>query len=131
MLASNQNIKYKIDNKDKYIGKLKVSTFLKELSKYKIPFSDTKRLVVEKIGIGSYDNFDNFIISSLNDYYSKLSSPSDVESKEDMLENYSKLYSLWSRICESKEKNDVNQLDDLYNKLSYGLYILGYSDNQL
>ena len=81
MLASSQSIKYKIDNNGSYIGRLKVSNFIKDIDKYKIPFSDTKKLVIEKVGIGNYDSFDNFIISSLNDYYAKLSSPSDVESK--------------------------------------------------
>ena len=131
MLTSSQSTKYKIDNNDKFIGKLKVSNFIKDISKYKIPFADTKKLVVEKIGIGNYDNFDAFIIQSLNDYYKKLSSPSDVDSKEKMLENYSNLYSLWESICNKKNQNDYNELSLLYNKLSYGLYLLGYDDEQL
>ena len=131
MLAASQSIKYNIDNDGKFIGKLKVSKFIKSINKYKLPFSDTKKLEVIKIGIGDYDDFDNFIISSLNDYYKKLSSPSDVESKEDMLETYSNLYSLWEQICKEKAQNNYDELSDLYNKISYGLYILGYSDNQL
>ena len=131
MLAASQSIKYNIDNDGKFIGKLKVSKFIKSINKYKLPFSDTKKLEVIKIGIGDYDDFDNFIISSLTDYYKKLSSPSDVESKEDMLETYSNLYSLWEQICKEKAQNNYDELSDLYNKISYGLYILGYSDNQL
>ena len=131
MLASSQSVKYKIDNNGKFLGKLKVSKFIKEISKYKIPFADTKKLVVEKIGVGDYDNFDAFIITSLNDYYKKLSSPSDVESKEKMLETYSNLYSLWENICNMKNTDDYNELNSLYNKISYGLYILGYDDEQL
>lgn len=131
MIALSQSIKYDLDNDGKKIGTLILSKFIKETSRYKIPFEDTPKKTLIKIGNGTYENFDNFIISSLNDYYSKLSNPSDLETKEDMLEEYSKLYELWSSICDKKNENNVIELNELYGKISYGLYLLGYDDNQL
>ena len=34
MLTSSQSINYKIDNNGKYLGELKISKFLKDISKY-------------------------------------------------------------------------------------------------
>lgn len=131
MLALSQSYKYDLDSNDKKFGTLIVSKFLKETSRYKMPFEDTPKKELIKIGNGDYDNVDNFIIESLNDYYKKLSSPSDVDSKEEMLENYTKLYQLWTSICNKKEEKNVVELNELYGKISYGLYLLGYTDNQL
>ena len=131
MLTSSQSIKYKIDNNGKPVGKLKVSKFIKDISKYKVPFEDSKKLVIDKIGVGTYDNFDSFIIESLNDYYKKLTNPSDVDKKEEMLETYTNLYSLWEKICQQKDQGNYVEIRKLYNKISYGLFILGYDDEQL
>ena len=131
MLALSQSYKYDLDSNDKKFGTLIVSKFLKETRRYKMPFEDTPKKELIKIGNGDYDNVDNFIIESLNDYYKKLSSPSDVDSKEEMLENYTKLYQLWTSICNKKEEKNVVELNELYGKISYGLYLLGYTDNQL
>ncbi|MBE6161556.1 MAG: hypothetical protein E7158_05020 [Firmicutes bacterium] len=131
MIALSQSLKYNLNSNDKLLGTLLVSKFIKSIDRYKMPFEDTSKKELVKIGNGSYDNFDNFVISSLNDYYSKLSSPSDVETKEDMLEKYTELYELWSSICDNKKENNVEELNKLYNKISYGLFLLGYDDNQL
>ena len=131
MLALSQSYKFELDSNGKKLGTLTISKFLKEVSRYKMPFEDTTKKEIIKIGNGDYDNVDNFIIESLNDYYKKLSSPSDVTSKEDMLDNYTKLYELWNGICQKKEENNIVELNDLYGKISYGLYLLGYNDNQL
>ena len=131
MLALSQSYKYDLDSNDKKLGTLIISKFLKETSRYKMPFEDTPKKELIKIGNGDYDNVDNFIIESLNDYYKKLSSPSDVASKEEMLENYTKLYQLWTSICSKKEEKNIVELNELYGKISYGLYLLGYTDNQL
>lgn len=131
MIAPSQSIKYKLNDDNYYLGKLIVSKFLDDVSKYKIPFNKINKQTLTKVGNGDYANFDNFIISSLNDYYTKLSTPSDLETKEKMLETYTNLYSLWSSICTKKEENDITELNNLYNKISYGLYLIGYSDKQL
>jgi len=131
MLAASKSIKYDINDDNIYLGKLVISKFVKDISNYKIPFIKIKKQTLTKIGNGDYADFDSFIISSLNDYYTKLSTPSDLETKEKMLENYTKLYSLWSSICSKKSENDVVELNSLYNKISYGLYLMGYSDKQL
>ena len=118
MLTSSQSIKYKIYNNCKDIGEFKVSNFLNDIKKYKIPFEDSKKLVIDKIGVGTYDNFDAFIIESLNDYYKKLTNPSDVDKKEDMLEIYSNLYSLWENICKQKDQGNYIEIRKLYNKIT-------------
>lgn len=131
MLATSQSKKYTISENQKRIGNVTVSDFIKEGSFYKIPFQEAPKMEVIKIGNGDYSDFDSFIISSLNDYYQKLNTPSDLETKEKMLDDYTKLYSLWTEICNKKEANALAELTDLYNKMSYGLYLLGYEDHQL
>ena len=131
MLALSQSIKYKITIEGKSLGTLLVSKFIKDINNYKYPFEDTKKMTLVKIGNGNYDDIDSFIIDSLNDYYKKLSSPSDVDTKEDMLNEYTKLYSLWTEICNIKDTGNFVKLNELYGKISYGLYLLGYEDNQL
>lgn len=131
MLVSSQCIKMDLYENQILIGKLKISKFIKEVNSYKIPFIKTGKKILIKIGIGDYSDFDSFIISSLNDYYNKLNNPTDLDTKENMLEDYKRLYSLWTKICYSKEHNDIIELNTLYNKISYGLYLLGYDDKQL
>ena len=131
MIALSQSLKYNLKENDKNIGTLLVSKFIKSIDRYKMPFEYVPKKELIKIGNGTYENFDNFVISSLNDYYSKLSSPSDVETKESMLEKYTQLYELWASICEKKKENNIIELNKLYNKISYGLFLLGYDDNQL
>lgn len=131
MLASSQSIKMNLYEKDTLIGKLKLSKFIKDIKLYKFPFVKTNTKILVKVGTGDYNDFDSFIISSLNDYYNKLSNPTDLDTKENMLEKYKQLYSLWSEICSAKENNEVVKLNQLYNKISYGLYLLGYDDKQL
>ena len=81
MLAASQSIKYDINDDNNYLGKLVISKFVKDRSNYKIPFVKIKKQILTKIGNGDYVDFDSFIISSLNDYYTKLSTPSDLETK--------------------------------------------------
>lgn len=131
MISASQSIKIKLFEKDNFIGKLKISKFLKNLDIYKIPFEQTGKKTLIKIGSGDYEDFDSFIISSLNDYYAKLNNPTDLDTKEKMLEEYKNLYSLWTKICLAKENNNAVELNELYNKISYGLYLLGYDDKQL
>ena len=131
MLALSQSLKYNLKENNKNIGTLVVSKFIKSIDRYKFPFEDTSKKELVKIGNGTYENFDNFVIASLNDYYSKLSNPSDVETKEEMLDKYAKLYEMWSSICKMKKENNIVELNKLYNKISYGLFLLGYDDNQL
>ena len=129
MIATSQSIKYTINDNKNCIGKIFVSKFIKNLDSYKIPFIRTEKKDLIKIGIGDYEDFDSFIISSLNDYFNKIND--DVLNKDEMLDNYTKLYSLWSNICECKENNNLVKLNEFYNKISYGLCLLGYEDKQL
>lgn len=132
MILKSQSIEYKLDSNGKDLGTMLVSKNIKDTSVYKYPFmSPNKKLEVVKIGSGNYNDFDSFIIASLNDYFNKLSNPSDLETKEGMLDKYTKLYNLWSIICEKKETNDVASLQKYYDKISYGLYQLGYNDGGL
>ena len=131
MISNSQSRKYKLEENNVNLGTLIVSKFIKNPSFYKMPFTKNKKQTLIKIGNGDYSDFDNFIITSLNDYYTKLSSPSDLETKEKMLSDYTILYSLWSSICQKKEENNIVELNNLYNIISYGLYLLGYSDKQL
>jgi len=131
MISISQSIKYNIDENNNYFGKLFVSKFLKAKESYKIPFQKTAKKTLVKIGNGDYNDFVSFVISALNDYYTKLSTPSDLDTKEKMLENYTRLHKLWVDLCKAKDVNDVVQINELYDKLSYGLYLLGYEDKQL
>ena len=131
MLATSQSTKYEIEINNQRRGTLAVSHFLEDPSFYKIPFEKTDQKTIIKIGQGDYNDFDSFIILSLNDYYKKLNEPNDLKVKEDMLAHYTQLYTLWQKICQQKESNQINELEKSYHKISYGLYLLGYEDKQL
>lgn len=131
MIALSQSSKYDINYGENEKGNLLVSSFINKGKEYKLPFLSMPKLNLVKIGNGNHANFDEFIIESLNDYYSKLSGPGDLGTKEKMLEDYKKLYSLWLQICECKEKNDVLRINKLYNMISYGLFLIGYEDHLL
>lgn len=131
MISVSQSIKYNLEENGSYLGELTISKFIKKISLYKIPFVKVRKQKIIKIGNGNYKNFDDFIIFSLNDYYAKLNNINDLKKKEEMLNDYKVLYTLWSNICLKKEENNLLELNSLYNKISYKLYLLGYSDNQL
>ena len=131
MITISQSIKYNINDNDNYCGRLLISKYIKPKESYKIPFQITPKRTLVKIGIGDYNDFISFVISALNDYYNKLSTPSDLDTKEKMLENYTRLHKLWVDLCKAKDVNAVVEINELYDKISYGLYLLGYEDNQL
>ena len=129
MIAISQSVKYNINDGGNLLGQIVVSDFIKSTQKYKVPFIKISKQILVKVGTGDYDDFDSFIVSSLNDYYNKITK--DTINREENIENYTKLYSLWSKICECKENDNAVKLNELYNKISYGLYLLGYEDKQL
>ncbi len=131
MIFANQCKKYDIKINAEYYGKLQVSNFLNRYAKYRFPFIKNEEGIIVKIGDSNLIRYDEYIIASLNDYYNKLSDPSDLSIKEKMLDNYTKLYSLWSEINIKKDENNILELNELYKKISYGLYILGYNEIQL
>lgn len=130
MIADSQSIKYELSGEN-LKGIFKVSKFVKSLSDYKFPFNYVDEKTLIKIGSGDYNDFDSFIISSLNDYYNSLSLPTDLDTKENMLEEYKKLYLVWSQICDAKQNDDIVKLKELYQIISYGLLQLGYEDKGL
>ena len=91
------------------------------------PFDRTKKGTVLSIGRVNYGLLDNFIITSLNDYYQKAMTCKEAELKDKMLKEYNDLYLLWYTINQAKQQQNPN-LNSYYDDLVYRLYLLGYKE---
>lgn len=89
------------------------------------PFIRNGKRLIESIGRVNYQVLDNFIIQSLNDYYSKISLIKKEAERKKYLDEYGQLYFLWQKVTQAKQTNDIN-LNNYYDDLVYRLYLLGY-----
>lgn len=89
------------------------------------PFIRCKLRVLEKVGRVNYNMLDNYIVSSLNDYYNKMANIKDVSLRNKSITEYQQLYYLWQKVMTAKKENDPNT-NSYYDDIVYRLYILGY-----
>ena len=91
------------------------------------PFDRTKKGTVLSIGRVNYGLLDNFIITSLNDYYQKGMLTKDEYKRNAFIKEYNELYILWYTINQAKNTQNPN-LNSYYDDLAYRLYLLGYKE---
>lgn len=89
------------------------------------PFIRCKLRIIQTIGRVNYELLDQFIITSLNDYYNKLLNIKDTNARVKATEEYQQLYFLWQTIFQAKQNSDP-KLNSYYDDLVYRLYLLGY-----
>lgn len=109
-----------------FMGIVKLNDSLLKRANFIQPiFRNTSPLIIQKVGKKDYHQYDEFIITSLNDYYNRMSSASQKD-REMMLLNYNRLYESWTKLNQAKSNQDFSNLDEQYDSLSYQLYLLGY-----
>lgn len=115
-----------LNDGNKFLGIIKYNEKLVEEDNFLKPFiHDQAMKQVLSIGKRDYQKSDNFISTSLNDYYKKIGTASNQE-REVMLENYNRLYQSWTLLNQAKASNNQAMVEEYYESLSYQLYLLGY-----
>lgn len=112
-------------DKGQIIGKIYYNAnfpFAKEKAR---PFVRNKAMVIKSDGRVNYALLDQFVISSLTDYYQKISSIKNADERTTQINEYQKLYYLWQKVMQAKQTNDVN-LNSYYDDIVYQLYLRGY-----
>ncbi len=89
-------------------------------------YRDNNPKMINKIGKRDYAIFDKFIVSALNDYYTRMNATTKDDEKNKMLENYNRLYGSWVILNQAKANNQYKIMEDSYDEISYQLYLLGY-----
>lgn len=120
--------KYMIDENNHSIGNVEVNLEILQKENFIRPFiRENRRMQVTKIGNRDYASLDQYIISSLNDYYNRLMIAQNTE-KNTMLNTYQRLYTMWQELHNFKISKNFEEIDKMYDLFSYELYILGYQN---
>lgn len=115
-----------LNDNSNYLGIVKVNESLLKRADLNQPINrDKNPKLLIKVGKRDYAKCDEFIITSLNDYYNRMSSATQKD-REMMLLNYNRLYESWTNLNQAKSNQDFSNLDEQYDSLSYQLYLLGY-----
>ena len=118
--------KFVVDENNISVGKIEVNNDLIKQANFIRPFKrESSILEVTKVGDRDYKKTEQYIIDSLNDYYNRLMSSTDIE-KNNMLNTYNRLYGMWRELHNFKISKNLAEIEKMYNLFSYELYILGY-----
>lgn len=120
--------KYTVDENSVLIGKIEANADILQAENFVEPFIRDKMAVeITKLGNRDYQKLDQYIISSLNDYYNRMMSAEEIEKKK-MISVYRHLYDMWQDLHNFKITKNLEELDKMYDLFSYELYVLGYSN---
>ncbi len=118
--------KYYVDEDNNAIGKITCNFDLIHNEQFIKPIiRDNDLKEITKFGNRDYLKLDQYIITSLNNYYNRLISTSGEE-RNNMLQTYRRLYSMWQELHNLKISKNLKEIDKMYDLFSYELYILGY-----
>ncbi len=118
--------KFTIDENNKFVGNIEVNTEILHSKNFIRPFiRDNIGKEIIKFGNRDYNAAEQYIITSLNDYYNRLNSATGSE-KIKMLNTYRRLYGMWRELYNYKKSQNLVEIDKMYDLFSYELYILGY-----
>lgn len=121
--------KFTISEQDKLIGRMEINEPLIASSLFFHPFIRESGIkTVTKIGDRDYIKLNEYIITSMKDYYNRLMSTSSVSEKNMMLVTYNHLYEMWTELYEYRKTGNLKEMDKTYDLFSYELYVLGYTD---
>lgn len=120
--------KYTVDENSVLVGKIEANADILRAEGFVEPFIRDKMAVeITKLGNRDYQKLDQYIISSLNDYYNRMMSAEEIEKKK-MISVYRHLYDMWQDLHNFKITKNLEELDKMYDLFSYELYVLGYSN---
>lgn len=118
--------KYTVDENNVSVGRVEVNKELLDNEDFVRPFiRENEATEVTKVGNRDYEALDQYIITSLNNYYDRLMSAPDSE-RDGMLNTYRHLYSMWQELHNFKISKNLPEIDRMYDLFSYELYVLGY-----
>ncbi len=118
---------YNLLDFEQFIGKVLANdSLIKENTFDKSIIRNNASYEVVQIGVIDYEELNQFIIKSLNDYYNKINEGTNEEiNKKKTI--YKHLYQIWDNILQA-ENIGAKTVDDLYDDLTYALYTLGYKN---
>ena len=120
---------YIISEQDKMIGKLGINESLIGKSHFIRPFiRETETKTVIKVGDRDYEKLNQYIISSMKDYYERLLNTSSTSEKSMMISTYNHLYGMWKELHKYIKSANFIEMDKTYDLFSYELYVLGYME---
>ena len=106
-------------------GRIGVNSHFDFTQNFMRPFCRNKQRQVLSIGKMDMVKLDNFIATSLNDFFQKLQVKDTYEVMVKRNQEYQTLYALWQKIAVAKQNNDVS-LNACYDDIIYRLYVNGY-----
>ena len=120
--------KFSIDEENNSIGKVEVNIDILKNEKFYYPFirENTNQEII-RYGNRDYQEFEQFIITSLNDYYTRLMKSSGIE-YNNMLKIYERLYEMWQDLYNFKLSKNIEEINKIYDVFSYELYLLGFTN---
>ena len=87
--------KYTVDENSVLVGKIEANADILRAEDFVEPFIRDKMAVeITKLGNRDYQKLDQYIITSLNDYYNRMMSAEEIEKKK-MISVYRHLYDMW------------------------------------
>lgn len=118
--------KYEVDENNILVGKVEVNSDLLKEKDFIRPFiRKVEATEITKLGNRDYQKLDQYIVTSLNNYYNRLMSANEEERKV-MLNVYRRLYGMWRELHNFKISKNLTEIDKMYDLFSYELYVLGY-----
>lgn len=120
--------KFVVDENNASVGNIEVNNDLLKQENFIRPFNRENNAVeVTKFGNRDIEKMEQYIITSLNDYYNRLMSATEID-RNKMLNTYTRLYGMWQELHNFKISKNLVEIDKMYDLFSYELYILGYSN---
>lgn len=118
--------KYTIDENNNMVGKIEVNSDIIKNEQFIRPFiREEEAREVTKLGNRNYALVDEYIITSLNQYYNRLMNATETD-RNGMLKTYQHLYNMWQELHNFKVSKNLKEIDKMYDLFSYELYVLGY-----
>lgn len=118
--------RFVVDENNISVGKIEVNNDLLKSENFIRPFiRENMASEITKVGNRDYAKIDQYIITSLNDYYNRLMSSNESE-RNNMLNTYNRLYGMWQELHNFKISKNLTEIDKMYDLFSYELYVLGY-----
>lgn len=128
MFPTGELKEYNFTKNGNYIGQIHYNLNFPFTSEFGIPINRNGQREIVSIGRIDTKILDNFIITSLNNYYESINLSKSFEEKKTRTIEYQNLYYLWQKVTEAKNNDNYN-INNYYNDIYYRLTLLGYHIN--
>lgn len=108
----------------KNLGIVKINSAISFVN-FMRPIIRNKGRELVSVGRVNYALLDQFVMTSLNHYYSTISSVKDQKEVNRRITEYNELYNLWYKVNVARQNHDL-LLNSYYDDIVYKLYLLGY-----